>query len=99
MIWTPDLHCLARFGDLFENAEDVWDEFVEAEVASNGFATFDYMNPAIKYQFIEDGPRNIYVRSAYLLNVSVGGQDVSSAPTSLRDQPHGAYRFLIVSPR
>lgn len=51
---------------------------MEDEVSGANYDSYDYMLPATKYQFMEDGPRHIYVRSAFLLNGSTGaGQDVS----------------------
>lgn len=82
MVWVPDEHCNARFSDLFDNPEDVFDHFEPAEFSGPNFVTFDYMDPSVKYTLIEDGPENIYVRSAYLLNMTQGfevGQTFNSS--------------------
>lgn len=71
LIWTPDMHCNAAFPDLFLNKD------IEVRTTSDGIDlanadVYNYMDNeagAEKNKYIDDNsPRDIYVRSAYVLN-------------------------------
>lgn len=68
VVWRPDVHCNAEFGSLFEN-----DERVLSDYDREGSSFYDYMVPSRKYERIHSlsKEREIYVRSAYLLNSDV----------------------------
>lgn len=72
LVWVPNVHCGARFQDLFDCPDlDVWDELDEREVNGSNFDVYNYMENeegSRKDQVVVTKSENhIYVKSAYRL--------------------------------
>lgn len=81
VIWAPDMHCDAKFSDLFLNND------IEVRNTLNGIDLtkadiYNYMDneeSAEKDKFIDHtSPRDIYVKSAYVLNHKYAGWDAEN---------------------
>ncbi len=72
IVWAPDVHCEARFSDLFEYGGSVIEESRLETAREEGARVFNYMEieaEAQKNEAIAFGPDDdVYLRSAYVLN-------------------------------
>ncbi|WP_296925272.1 galactosyltransferase-related protein [Thiohalocapsa sp.] len=72
VVWRPDVHCQCTVSDLFEFDGSVTDSFSLSQAEELGMPIYNYMEiepNSEKNRVIDPGvPRDIYVRSAYVLN-------------------------------
>jgi hypothetical protein len=72
IVWQPDHHCDCRLADLFDYSGPVLDEAFPAEARGPGYDLYNYM--PVEPDSAKDAPidlaspRDIYVRSAFVLN-------------------------------
>ncbi len=76
IVWEPDAHCDCRFSDLFEYSGPVLDRAFVEETRGSGIELYNYMpvEPDSRKDAEIDlaSPRDIYVRSAFVLNAGQG---------------------------
>ena len=70
LLWIPDIHCQARFSDLFVNNLNVVDSHDKVDIEhADMYNYMDSEEGSEKNKLINhDSPRDIYVKSAFVLN-------------------------------
>ena len=84
VVWTRDVHCRARWTDLFVTGVGAaWPPFTRTEPAWTHWGAVDYMDEKQKDTPIDITADHILVRSAYVLRAKVSWADTNAELRSL----------------
>ncbi|MBK5928442.1 galactosyltransferase-related protein [Rhodobaculum claviforme] len=104
IVWQPDHHCDCRLGDLFDYSGPVLESAFVDDAATRGIEVYNYMpvEPGSRKDAEIDlaSPRDIYVRSAFVLNAGGVGGDWDAQNRFLQAlRPVEAVRDLVAAVR
>ncbi|MBL3527812.1 MAG: glycosyltransferase [gamma proteobacterium endosymbiont of Lamellibrachia anaximandri] len=82
IVWQPDHHCDCRFTDLFVKELPLIEESFTASVSGQEFSVYNYMeveeNSSKDAEIILNPGRDVYARSAYVLNSPLTDWDLEN---------------------